>query len=117
MDIIRTELARLLENDLAEGLSRRDLARKAKVSEGTIRNALDGKPLTHEMLERFAKFYFKVPIEEMYRMAGIFPTDDTHRGEAIRIIEYLMAKLPEADQQEILEIVRVKVARQEKEGG
>lgn len=114
VDTVRTELARILERDLAEGLSRRDIARKAKVSEGTIRNALDGKTLTHDVLERLAKFYLKVPIDEAYRMAGVFPPHDSPRTAGIVLIEHLFEQLPEDDQAEIIEIIRLKIARQEK---
>lgn len=114
MSTTQTELARCLEKDLAEGLSRRDIAKKAHVSEGTIRNALEGKPLTHEVLDRLARFYFKVPIDDMYRMAGLFPPESNSRTAAIRLIEHLFEQLPDSDQQEIIEIIRLKIARQEK---
>lgn len=111
---VQTELALRLERDLSEGLSRRDIARKAKVSEGTIRNALDSKPLTHDTVERLAKFYLKVPVDEAYRMAGILPRDEARKADIVRVIEHLVARLPASDQEEILEIIRMKVDRAEK---
>jgi len=115
LEIVTTELAKRLEQELREGWSRSEIARKSKVSEGTIRNALEGKPLSREVLERLAKFYFKVPVDQMYRMAGILPPEPSQRAEVIRLIELLFEKLPASDQQEIVDIVRMKVERREKE--
>lgn len=71
-----TELMRRLEADLDSGLSRRDIAKRAKVSEGTVRNALEGRLLSAEIIEKFARNYFRISLEEMYRVAGAIPRDD-----------------------------------------
>lgn len=112
-----SELAKYLIGVMKErNLSVRAFAAQAKVAHGTIQNILAGKPVDHRTLQKLAD-YLSVPVDTLYRLAGILPTEEEHREETIRVIEYLMAKLPESDRQEILEIVRMKISRQEKHGG
>jgi len=108
-----SELATYLNGVLKDrNLSVRAFATYAGVSHGTIQNILAGKPVDHKTLQKLAS-YLSLPIDTLYRMAGILP-EEAQRKEVIRVIEHLIAKLPETDQQEILEIVRMKVARLEK---
>jgi transcriptional regulator with XRE-family HTH domain len=84
------ELARRLKQDIDSGLSRYEIADKARVSEATVRNALQGRGLSHATLESFAKHYFKMPIDEVYRMADLIPPrdlDETLPYEEERIVK------------------------------
>lgn len=67
-----TELANRIKNETDKGISIRAIARKAGMSDNTVRRARDGYELDRATLEKFSN-YFKVPIEEMYRMAGNIP--------------------------------------------
>lgn len=66
-------LKKRLEDDMQSGLSRRDIAKRANVSEGTIRNILDGKDVSTEVLAKFADHYFHIPVDEVFRMVGLIP--------------------------------------------
>ena len=108
-----SNLAELLNGVMAErNLSVRAFATYAGLAHTTVRHILEGRTPDHKTLQKLAD-YLNMPIDSLYRMAGILP-EEHQRREVIRVIEHLIAKLPESDQQEILEIVRMKVARLEK---
>lgn len=107
-----SELAKYLNGIMKErNLSVRAVAADAGLAHGTIQNILAGKPVDHKTVQKLAS-YLNMPVDVLYRMAGVLPPEEEQREEILRMIEYLMRKLPESDQQEILEIVRMKVSRQ-----
>lgn len=63
------------------------------MSANTVRRAKDGLELDHATLEKFAQ-YFKVPLEEIYRMAGNLPSMYTPNGRINR--SWLMSELVKA---------------------
>jgi transcriptional regulator with XRE-family HTH domain len=109
-----SNLAEYLNNILKErNLSVRAFAAYAKLAHTTVRHILDGRTPDHTTFQKLST-YLGLPIDTLYRMAGILPPEEGQRQEVIRVIEHLMAKLPDSDQQEILEIIRMKIARQDK---
>jgi len=90
-------------------LSNNALAKYASIAEGTVRRILAGKKPDPETLQKLAAF-LNVPVDMLYRMSGILP-DETKRSESIRLIEHLFEKLPESDQAEIIDIIRLKLER------
>ena len=111
----KTELIKYLDNHMAERhLSQRALAMYSGVASSTVSRMMRGLPADAETYQKLAD-YLGLPLDTIYRMAGIFPNEESQREGIIRVIEHLVARLPESDQQEILEIVRMKVSRREKE--
>lgn len=114
VDTKTTELAHYLNQVLTErNLSIRAFATYANMAHATVRRILAGEQVDASTLQKLAD-YLGLPTETVYRMAGMLPPEENLRQELIRLIEHLMAKLPESDQQEIVEIIRMKIARQEK---
>jgi len=115
MDKKQSTLADYLTKAMQErNLSIRAFAMYTGLAHSTIRQILDGKTPDHKTLQKIAD-YLVVPVETLYRLAGILPKEEEHRQEIIRVIEHLMARLPESDQQEVLQIVRMKVDRQNRQ--
>lgn len=113
----RTELVKYLAATMADRhLSQRGLATYSGVAPSTISRIMRGLPADAETYQKLAD-YLKLPLDSIYRMAGIFPAEDSQREGVIRVVEHLMQKLPESDQEEVLEIIRLKISRLEKEGG
>lgn len=108
------ELIRRLTHDIEQGLSRRQIASKAGVSDATIRKILVGKQVQIEMYERLAENYFRLPKEEVLRMAGILPSMYDEQGEFSR--DFLLAKIwevlnrlpEEAQALALAEVLRIK---------
>ncbi len=69
---------------------------------------------TPETLQAFARA-LKLPIETIYRAAGLLPPADKI-DEKIRNIEHSVAGLSEDDQRDVLEYVRMKVRLAEERG-
>lgn len=62
-----------------------------------------------ETLNAVAAF-LGVPAENLYRLSTLLP-EESLRSRLIREIDHLFARLPEADQQEIAMLVRLKAMR------
>lgn len=114
-------LPEFISNVLKERrLSQRALALHVGVSNGTISRLLRGKPADHETLRKLSE-YLSTPLEDLYRMAGMLPPEPerNERQELIELILYLLGRLPEKDQAEIVtlivDIVRSKVERHERQ--
>lgn len=75
-----TELSNRIKNEVDKGISIRAIARKAGMSDNTVRRARDGYELDRATKEKFSR-YFKVPIEEVYRMAGDLPSKYDDAGD------------------------------------
>lgn len=106
-----TNLAQYINQVLIErNLSIRAFATYANLAHATVRRILAGEHVDNATLQKLAD-YLKLPIDTVYRMAGVLPTEEEHKRELVRVIEHLLARLPESDQEEILQIVRMKVDR------
>lgn len=111
------QLAEYLNREMRERrLSQHALAQGAGVATSTINRILAGKPADPETLQGIA-LYLKIPPEYLYRLAGMLPQEEELRHEVVQLIEHLFAKLPQSDQEEILDIIRIKVERREREQG
>lgn len=101
-------------------LSQRSLALHIGVSNSTVNRLIKGKPADHETLRKLSE-YLSIPLEDLYRMAGMLPPEPerNERQELIELILYLLGRLPEKDQAEIVtlivDIVRSKVERHERQ--
>ena len=97
---------------LNEELSKRDwsqsdLARKSGIHRGSIYNVInETRSPGAEMCLAIANA-FQLPPEYVFVKAGLLPQKTVARNKAEN--EYLFAKLSDEDQQEILEIMRVKI--------
>lgn len=112
---VTNELVNYLQGVMDERhLSQRAFALYAKVASSTISRIMRGLPADHDTLAKLAD-YLDLPIDSLYRMAGILPPEDNQRTAAIRLIEHLFKQLPEDDQAEIIEIARLKIERRNKE--
>jgi transcriptional regulator with XRE-family HTH domain len=111
---VTTELAIYLQGIMDDRrLSQRALAIYADVASSTISRIMRGMSAEPETLVKLAN-YLNVPVDTLYRKAGMLPTEEEHKQDIIRVIEHLLGRLPESDQQEILDLARIKVARIEK---
>lgn len=109
------------ENSLADYLHRsmeelhytseRSFAAYLGVSYSTVNRLLRGDKVDPESLQKVAAG-LKVPIENLYRLAGYLPPDEA-QTQVLREIEGLLRKLPDADQRRILEMVRVEYKYQQ----
>jgi transcriptional regulator with XRE-family HTH domain len=110
-----TNLAAYIWEVLKErNLSIRAFATYSHLTHPTIRRILAGKTLDHATFKKLAT-YLNMPVETLYRMAGVFPPAETEGQEEIRVIEHLAASLPKPDQQEIIQIMRMKIERLQRE--
>jgi len=94
-------------------LSQRAFALYIGVSHSTISRILDGKPAEPETLRKIAE-YLRIPAGELFQLAGLMSDDDRRREGAKSLIEDLLARLPESDQQEVIDIIRMKLERRNK---
>lgn len=89
-------------------ISGRALSMYADVSQGALNNVLHDKADPDPKTLIKIADYLNIPVEELYRLAGYLPDEDSDlKDQLVREIEYLMKKLPDESRQRILEIVRV----------
>lgn len=99
-------LAEYLQSVLEERqLSMRALAVYAGISHSTVRRVLAGEEVDHKTLAALAE-YLNIPIENVYRMAGLLPEEDL-KTLAIREVEHLLRQLPPDAQRKILDMIRL----------
>lgn len=100
------DLQRRLLADIDAGISRRQIARRAGVADGTIRNVLSGQQVSHATYKRIAENYLKIPVDEVLRMAGILPSigpDGTpDRDWLLAKIYDVFSRLSDADKARML---------------
>ena len=104
--------AEWLDKELAENdLSQADLAKLSKVDPSIISRAIKMERLpSPENLNSIARALRKPP-ELVFREAGLLPPSNINNQ--CEELNYLFAQLPERDQAEILEIIRIKLDRHE----
>lgn len=100
-----------LQNELtARGMSQADLARKSGLTTGAISNLInDVRHPSVEALLAIAKA-LKLPADALFRIAGILPETAETSVEDEELL-FLFNQLSTNDQQELLEIARMKVSR------
>jgi transcriptional regulator with XRE-family HTH domain len=107
------ELEKRLLSDIENGKSRRQIALKAGVSLATIRKILRGEKVKHYLYEKLATNYLHLPIDEVYRMAGMLPPMYSpggwlNRDWMLGKIWEAVARLSDSDQALVLaEVLRI----------
>lgn len=105
----------LLTEMKSRNWSQADLARHAGVSRTAISDVLSGKRKMGKDLAQFVAAAFKIPIAEVYRQAGLLPPEPTE-NPIIKQITYLTSDLPDSEQQDILEFVKLRHRLAEERG-
>jgi transcriptional regulator with XRE-family HTH domain len=97
-----------LEKELTKSkLSQSDLAREAGVTRAAINGILTGaRGPGIDLLNGIAKA-LHIPVEEIYRVAGILPPAP-NENKIIKQITHLTNDLPESEQEGILEFVKLR---------
>lgn len=84
-----------------------ELARRAGVSRAAISDIISGKRNMGKDLAQSVSEALKIPIEEIYRAAGLLPPKP-EENRIIKQIAHLTHDLPEQEQNDILEFVKKK---------
>lgn len=100
-----------LNNELNKrGWTQSHLAQVAGLSRGTLSNITSGsRGIGQETCNAIARA-FQIPPEIVYRAAGLLPPKND-RTQLIEELEDVLRKLPPEDQEEILQIARLKLER------
>ena len=106
-----TELAERIRREIDEGKSLRQIGDAAGLAANTVRRVRDDKDVDHKTMEKLAA-YFRLPIDELYRMAGILPPMyiDGHinRSWLLEKLWDVLSRLEEEDQALVLaEAIRI----------
>lgn len=105
----------LLELLQEENMSQSELARLANLSKGTISNLINGiKTPSQETLTAIARA-LKLPPETVFRAAGLLPPQSPE-SEVIQQAAHLMLDLPEQEQLDILEFIKLRHRLAEERG-
>ena len=95
--------------------SQADLARRAGVSRTAISDIISGKRKIGRDLAVSISEAFKLPLEEVYRAAGLLPPEPAETKLA-RQITHITAQLPPEEQQGLLEFAKLRLRLSEKQG-
>ncbi len=104
-----------LEAELArQNMSQSDLGRRARIDKGIISRAINKERLpSPDSLSAIARG-LRLPPKVVFEAAGLLPPDpETDAG--FEEWAYMLSQLPERDRDELLQIARMKLERQEKE--
>ncbi len=104
-----------LETELSrQNLTQSDLARRARLDKGIISRAINQKRLPGpDSLSAIAKG-LRLPPKVVFKAAGLLPAEqETDAG--FEEWTYMLNQLSERDREELLQIARMKLERQEKE--
>jgi transcriptional regulator with XRE-family HTH domain len=112
----RTEFSDWLAYLLAErDIKPVELARMSNIDPGVVSRILNGertpKPKTLEAIANA----LKLPLDTIYRAAGLLPPESPE-SELINQIIYITEQLPEEEQQDILEFVKLRRRLAEERG-
>ncbi len=90
-----------------EGWSIRELARRAGVNHSTISMVLNRTRNPGPDLCRGLARAFNVPPDVVFRLAGLLPERPSAPDPGLREISHLYGQLTDADQEEVLALMRV----------
>lgn len=90
-----------------KGWSQSDLARAAKVSRTAISDVLSGRRQIGRTLAEAISKGLKLPIEEVYRAAGILPPEPTKNELTERILNEFQ-DLPTEEQENVWEYIKMR---------
>lgn len=96
-----------------QGISERELARRAGLSHSVISKARNGiQPIGYEACEKLS-LAMNVPAETVFRLAGLLPSNGKSDPEGDELVE-IFSQLDEDDQDDLLQLARTKVERLKK---
>ena len=105
-----------LKNELgSRNWKQADLVREANLDSAVISNLINGKRKSGENTARAIAHAFKLPPETVFRAAGLLPPQ-LPETELISQINHLTTELPEQEQQDILEFVKMRHRLAEERG-
>lgn len=105
----------LLKEMKSRNWTQAELARRAGVSRTAIGDVLSGKRNMGKDLAQLVAEAFKIPVVEVYRVAGILPPEP-NENPIIKQIAHLAIDLPDDEQQDILEFVKLRHRLAEERG-
>lgn len=112
----RSNFPEWLKKELeSRGLSQSELARSAGVTRAAINGILTGARGPGTDLCNGIARALKIPPEEVYRAAGLLPPAPKE-NPIVKQITYLTSNLPEAEQQDILEFIKLRHRLAEERG-
>ena len=88
-------------------MTQADLAREAGVSRAAVSDVISGRRQVGTELATSIAKAFKLPVEQVYRAAGLLPPAPDLNEEAEQIM-HEVAKLSKSDQEEVLAFIRMK---------
>jgi transcriptional regulator with XRE-family HTH domain len=101
-------LQRLKESDWSQA----DLARSSGLTTAAISKYMSGRIPDEAALRKIAKA-FRIPLETVFRAAGILPPEAAS-DVIVDEITHIARQLPSSDVQELIEIARLKLTRHER---
>ena len=105
-----------IENKLlVTNMSRADLARSSGITTAQITRVLNREQGPGKVFLSGVARAFKIPIESVYRAAGLIPLASPN-DEIIEEIKYIMEQLPSDERQDILEYIRLRLRLAEERG-
>ncbi len=110
-----TKLAEWLQKNMDErNWGVRETARRAHVSHPTISDVLNGGAVSFDTCRALAKL-FGVKVDFVLRLAGLLePVQDS--SETIEEIVNMTMELPEDDQEEVLQFIKMRIRIAEERG-
>lgn len=97
----------LLKELKTRNMNQSDLAHAAKLGSGTISNIMNGnRKVGQDTLSKIA-IALNLPAETVFRAAGLL-TPKSEEDEIIEQINHLAKDLPEQEQQDILEFIKLR---------
>lgn len=109
VDLDRTEFVAWIEGELTRlGWSHRELARRAKVSQTSVSQAVSGeRNVGWDFCAAIARPLGKTP-EEVFYLAGLLPTP-SDKSEVLKELTEVVNQLPENEQREVLKYARYRL--------
>ena len=98
------------------GWNKAELARRGGITDSQVSRVLNGDQGPGTEMLRAVAAAFDVPLYEVYVRAGLLPPD-TERSALIERIVEILKRRPEEDQEELLEMTRVKLERSKRGKG
>jgi transcriptional regulator with XRE-family HTH domain len=110
-----TKLVQILEKEIAEGKSRRQIARESDVSDTTIRNILSGENPDRTTIDKLAE-WLKLEPTTVYRMSLLTP-EEFDNPDYDPMIDAIARRIGEIEDEEVRKrVIKVLDALLEAEG-
>jgi transcriptional regulator with XRE-family HTH domain len=89
-----------------QGISQSDLARLAGISTGSVSDIVSGRRKVGPDLAKAIAVGLKLPVEQVYRAAGILPPEKAN-DEQVEEILHLSRDLSKEDRRTVIEFIRM----------